>query len=217
MTAMEQLLADAGAAVREARRPFDVAAGLRRLAEDAGYVGPGSSVRRSSRARRRLSAVARWSLTQPSALDHVERLTSEIGEEGGEVTRAPLKDLDVEGAQVFACLLYLSDHPESAQFWWQLAAGAGHLRAAYCLHLHHLSLGEMREAAFWEGQLPHAPDGPGEIQSTGHGFTHAIPAPVPSGLRDELERLATDGDVGVLVCRPDRRLADRLQDLTGRR
>jgi hypothetical protein len=61
--------------------------------------------------------------------------------------------LDVEGAAVFACLLYLTGHPESAQFWWQLAAGAGHRAAAYCLHLHHLALGEMREAKHWRHQV----------------------------------------------------------------
>ncbi|MBL1093138.1 MULTISPECIES: hypothetical protein [Streptomyces] len=46
-----------------------------------------------------------------------------------------LEDLDVDGAQVFACMLSLADHPESAQFWWQFAAGAGNRAAAYCLHL----------------------------------------------------------------------------------
>lgn len=36
--AIEQLLADAGQAAHEPRRAFDVAAGLRRLARDAGYT-----------------------------------------------------------------------------------------------------------------------------------------------------------------------------------
>ncbi|MFD6750935.1 hypothetical protein ACFWDC_38360, partial [Streptomyces anthocyanicus] len=57
--------------------------------------------------------------------------------------------LDVDGALVLAYLLHLTGHPESAQFWWQLAAGAGHREAAYCLHLHHLALGEAREAWHW--------------------------------------------------------------------
>jgi hypothetical protein len=38
-------------------------------------------------------------------------------------------------------------------FWWQIAAGAEHTGAAYCLHLHHLSQGEIREAALWKRQM----------------------------------------------------------------
>lgn len=47
--AIEQLLADAGRDAHEPRRDFDVAAGLRRLARDAGYTAapPTRSFRRS--------------------------------------------------------------------------------------------------------------------------------------------------------------------------
>ncbi|MBO1418024.1 hypothetical protein, partial [Streptomyces sp. FH025] len=57
-----------------------------------------------------------------------------------------------EGALVFASLLYVTSRVEGAQFWWQFAAGAGSATAAYLLHLHHLSLGEARDAAHWRGQ-----------------------------------------------------------------
>ncbi|RGD62961.1 hypothetical protein DR950_18160 [Kitasatospora xanthocidica] len=57
-----------------------------------------------------------------------------------------------EGALVFASLLYVTNRPDSAQFWWQFAAGSGSATAAYLLHLHHLSLGETRDAAHWRGQ-----------------------------------------------------------------
>ncbi|MCX4792083.1 hypothetical protein OG369_40295 [Streptomyces sp. NBC_01221] len=143
---VEQYLAEAGPSAHEPRRAFDVAAGLHRLARDAGYVRPALQVPQSSRAHRRLTVVSRWCLTQPGAVTHIERLAAELGEDGSDANRAPLKNLDIEGAQVFACALYLADHPESALFWWQLAAGAGHGAAAYCLYLRHLGLGESREA-----------------------------------------------------------------------
>lgn len=60
-----------------------------------------------------------------------------------------------DGALVFAGLLYLTDREDAAQFWWQFAAGAGNGTAAYCLHLHHLTLGETRDAAYWRGQAAH--------------------------------------------------------------
>ena len=102
--------------------------------------------------------VCRWILNKPDAADHVDRLAQEPD-------AVTADQLDVDGALVFACLLHLTDHRESAQFWWQLAAGAGHRAAAYCLHLHHLSLGETREARLWLHEVTddvldsEAPDG----------------------------------------------------------
>lgn len=144
MTSVEELLARAGRTVREDRRAFDVGAGLRRLAEDAGYVPADRGMPTVSRARHQLRVVARWVLNHRQAARHVERLAAAIGEDGPEEGCAPLADLDVDGAQVFACMLHLAGHPESAQFWWQLAAGADHGGAAYCLYLHHLGRGRSR-------------------------------------------------------------------------
>ncbi|MFF8960840.1 hypothetical protein [Streptomyces sp. NPDC014894] len=60
--------------------------------------------------------------------------------------------IDPAGALTFACLLYLSDAAEGAQFWWQFAAGAGVATAAYCLYLHHTQCSETEMARFWFDQ-----------------------------------------------------------------
>lgn len=221
MTDMETLLTRAGTELRTRRRPFDVAAGLRRLAEDAGYVPPSTTrdVPPVSRARHQLSVVVRWALNQADAAVHVERLAQEIGEDGLDGTCAPLKDLDVDGAHVFACMLHLADHPESAQFWWQLAAGAGKGAAAYCLYLHHLGRGENPEATHWLHQLQHNLDGPDDAFVTWMGeFAVYVRRNCPPqtagqpGISAEVERLAARDDTdAVLVCRPEREIADRLQ------
>ncbi|MER5853355.1 hypothetical protein ABT126_42190 [Streptomyces sp. NPDC002012] len=222
--AIEQLLADAGQAAHEPRRAFDVAAGLRRLARDAGYTAapPDPFIPPLAHAHHQLVVVSRWCLTHSGAAVHIERLAAELGEDASSEVRAPLKDLDVDGAQVFACMLYLADHPESALFWWQLAAGAGHGVAAYCLYLRHLGLGEAREAKHWLQQLQRPSDGPDDEFMTGlDRFTlyirrHGSPNPVSTGgIEAEIERLADTSDTGGLVCRPDQQLADRLHELAG--
>jgi hypothetical protein len=53
------------------------------------------------------------------------------------------------GARVLGCALHLAGQEDGARFWWQFAAGAGDGPAAYCLRLHHLALGEDREAGLW--------------------------------------------------------------------
>lgn len=55
-------------------------------------------------------------------------------------------------AMVLACVLQLTDTDDGARFWWQYAAGAGQAAAAYCLYLHHLSLGEDDTAQWWHRQ-----------------------------------------------------------------
>lgn len=237
MSSVEERLNAAGRALRESRRPFDVSAGLRRLARDAGYtprarsaprqrprrIAPGDrDVLPGPKAGHQLSVVARWVLNQPQAADHVERLAEEIGANGTTDQCTPLKDMDVDGALVFACMLYLAGHPESASFWWGVAAGAGHRTAAYCLHLHHLELGEVKEADHWLEQLQQDDGGPDADlllvveQFAGYVRRNCPTTQVPrSGLTQEVERLATReaGDVLVL---PERELADRLQDCAGR-
>ncbi|BDM70876.1 hypothetical protein HEK616_43630 [Streptomyces nigrescens] len=239
MSGVERLLAEAGGKLHVRRRAFDVGAGLRRLAEDAGYVPPAGDVPPVSRARQQLSVVVRWVLDQPDAAVHVERLAEAIGRKGGTedgaeegagggtedctallVNEGDLEDLDVDGAQVFACMLSLADHPESAQFWWQFAAGAGNRAAAYCLHLHHLGRGEVAEAEHWIDLLQNCLDGPDDAFVQGMGlFATYVRRNCPPvrvrepGLTAEVERLATREETDdVLVCRPDRAIARRLQD-----
>ncbi|MEU6996202.1 hypothetical protein ABZ953_36830 [Streptomyces sp. NPDC046465] len=204
---METLLAQVGTELRTRRRPFDVAAGLRRLAEDAGYVRHTKEMPPVAQARRQLTAVVRGTLDQSGAAVHIERLAQEIGEDGLDGNRTPLKDLDVGGAHVFACMLHLADHPESAQFWWQLAAGAGNRTAAHCLYLHHLGRGENPEATHWLGQLQHCHDDPDDTPTT-----HPPHGAREPGITAEVARLAARDDTeAVLVCRPEREIADRLQ------
>jgi hypothetical protein len=224
VTPIDDLLADARIPTAP-RDGFDVGAALRRLAADAATTAaatPHPDTVRAAQAGQRLSVVCRWILNKPDAADHVDRLATE--------PKAPADDehLDVDGALVFACLLYLTDHRESAQFWWQLAAGAGHRAAAYCLHLHHLALGEMREARHWLHEVtddvldPDAPDGAFlatlETVATYVRKTGTSLASAPTGsLEMEVDRLATvKAGSCIIVQRPDRRLADRLHDFTRR-
>ncbi|MFD7283905.1 hypothetical protein ACFV80_44695 [Streptomyces sp. NPDC059862] len=223
MTAIDDVLATARIAITR-REGFDVGAALRRLAQDAAAASakPNPDMVRAAQAGQRLSVMCRWILNEPDAADHVDRLAQEPD--------APADDghLDVDGALVFACLLHLTDHRESAQFWWQLAAGAGHRAAAYCLHLHHLSLGESREARHWLHEVTddvldsEAPDSvflatleavATYVRKT--GLSHAS-APT-GGLEMEVDRLATSKtDSCIIVQRPDRRLADLMHDFTRR-
>lgn len=76
-----------------------------------------------------------------------------------------------EGAEVFAALLYATGREEGAEFWWRFAAGSGCGTAAYCLHLHHLKLGENDDADYWRAwsdQLVAAgrPSGPMPLRMT---------------------------------------------------
>ncbi|MFJ9588216.1 hypothetical protein [Streptomyces acidicola] len=92
-------------------RRFDVAAALRRLAADASRRTPTVEIARAAQAGQRLGVVCRWVLNEPDAAEHVDRIAE--GPDRGPLTG---EEMDVEGALVFACLLYLTGHPESAQF-----------------------------------------------------------------------------------------------------
>ena len=227
MTTIDQLLADAAPPVH--KHQFDVAAGLRRLAREAGYLLPGLETQRVPDAGQRLKAVTRWWLTSPKAAAHVDQLVTELDENAPTPLYATAP-LDVYGAQVFACLLHLTGHPESAQFWWELAAGADVRGAAYCLHLHHLSRGEEREAAHWLLQAkrerdPHTGDGAQEdIEALDDRFFktceqhihhhHDGTAAPTADLDAEVDRLARED--GGLVGHPDQQLADRLHAFASR-
>ncbi|MFE5923127.1 hypothetical protein [Streptomyces sp. NPDC056468] len=222
MTAIDELLADARIPTTR-HDGFDVGAALRRLAHEgaAAATRPAPDMARAAQAGQRLSVVCRWILNKPDAADHVDRLA----QEPDAVTE---DQLDVDGALVFACLLYLTDHRESAQFWWQLAAGAGHRAAAYCLHLHHLSIGETKEARHWLHEVTDdvldsdAPDSAFlatlEAVATYVRRTGSSRASAPTGgLEMEVDRLATAKSGScIIVQRPDRRLADLLHDFSRR-
>ncbi|MET9111859.1 hypothetical protein [Streptomyces zhihengii] len=232
-------LTQADISVREERRPFDVAAGLRRLAKEAGYLGPARTQHHSLSARHHLERIARWTVTQPGAAPHVEELTALLADNGTGETESFngwTEDVDAHGAHIFACTLYLANHPESAVFWWMFAAGAGHSGAAYLLHLHHITAGEMREAAFWRKEVvslqEHVPD---DFDGTIEEFTTELLHGLESysryasrhrrdhwnvlvedhqkRLEQRFEHLADRDDTDGLVARPDRQLPDRIHEL----
>ncbi|WP_432127486.1 hypothetical protein [Streptomyces sp. bgisy082] len=229
MSTWEERLA--GASICEPRRPFDAAEGLRRLARDAGYLPPTPAKRtESAPARRRLEAVASWGVTQAGAAAHMKNLTDIMDAPDPAFTNWAEGDLDLVGLFVFACSLYLAQHPESARFWWQAAAGAGYAAAAYCLHLQHLVDGELALADHWWWQMnvnladPEGRDFNDIEQShlveglerfAGYVGRTGEHRPVPvGGLQKEFERLADLHDDDGLLCRPDRHLANRLRELT---
>ncbi|MEV5440476.1 hypothetical protein AB0K80_31365 [Streptomyces sp. NPDC052682] len=223
MTAtLDTLLTDARIPL-STTRDFDVAAALRRLAADASRRTPTAEIARAAQAGQRLQVVCRWVLNEPDAAAHVDKIAE--GPERGPLTE---EQMDVDGALVFACLLYLTGHPESAQFWWQLAAGAGSRAAAYCLHLHHLCLGESKRAWHWFHQLTHsmadtAPPDAAFLEGleifARYVRDNGSLALAPSGrLESEVDRLAarTPGS-SVIVARPDRQLVARLEEFTAGR
>ncbi|MGW3045633.1 hypothetical protein ACWC9T_37760 [Kitasatospora sp. NPDC001159] len=83
---------------------------------------------------RDLTALAKLVINEPDAYTWMDGL----------VTR-----WEPRGGLVFGCLLDLTGQPCDAQWWWQFAAGAGNLTAAYCLYLHHIRMGELRDAEHW--------------------------------------------------------------------
>jgi hypothetical protein len=139
--------------------------------------------------------------------------------------------VDPQGALAFACLLELTGRWESAQFWWQFAAGAGNHTAAYCLYLHHMKHGEVHTAGHWFDQAALLIDQPlerepvplvqprlrGDFLQTGI-FIEFISSPEPEDpaaapeLEAAVERLpdTCDEDFGT-IARPDRYLVNDLE------
>ncbi|MFE1882784.1 hypothetical protein [Streptomyces diastatochromogenes] len=91
---------------------FEVAGVLRRLAADASQRTATVQIARAAQAGQRLNVVCRWVLNEPDAAARVGKIA-----EGPDRGPLPQEATDVDGALVFACLLYLTRHPESAQFW----------------------------------------------------------------------------------------------------
>ncbi|MDT0446684.1 hypothetical protein [Streptomyces johnsoniae] len=216
-------------AAASAASRFDVGAALRRLAADvataraAATAAADRGASEAEQARQRLRRISQWVLDQPDAADHFARLVDDPAAS----RQTAQEQLDIEGTVVFAALLYLTERLESAQFWWQLAAGAGHRTAAYCLHLLHLRLGEERESRHWlnEASQERPALAGARVVPPVEGFYQVLevfarytrrdrPAiRVPASLEAEVDRLAAcSPHDGRIVVRPDRRLAERLHD-----
>ncbi|MFE4055599.1 hypothetical protein ACFXP3_04680 [Streptomyces sp. NPDC059096] len=226
MTSTIDDLLDRAAVPTSDPRAFDVGGALRRLAADRGRVSSPPEIGRSTQAGQMLSVVSRWAITEPDAALRMSRVVEDP--DTGE--RLSAETLDADGAMVFACLLYVAGHPESAQFWWQFAAGAGSRTAAYCLHLHHRHLQEFREARHWYQQVtapvPHHHPDPLDgdfldgLEAVAryvrrHGSASCVPT---GGLEGEVHRLASRKTTRwpAIVRWPDRRLADQLCQFTAR-
>ncbi|MEU8891541.1 hypothetical protein [Streptomyces sp. NPDC048442] len=122
------------------------------------------------------------------------------------------------GARVLGCLLHLADQEEAARFWWQFAAGADDIAAAYCLFLHHLALGEEGAAELWLAQTAHP--APGEdtvaaalrILSLLKKDTRTIPDPITAVLTYMPDALAyVDDDLDLPLPKPG--FTDRIRRL----
>lgn len=225
-TTIDDVLADAAIPTTPAAT-FDIGAALRRLATDATRAAaPSTDLDRSAQATQRLATVSRWILNGPGSAPHVDRLADDP-EHSAHLLEEDA--FDVEGTLVYACLLYLTGHSESAQFWWQLAAGAVNRAAAYCLHLHHTHLGEARESRHWYHQLTGSMDDStppddafieGLEAVTRYVRRHGSDAAAPTGrLEGEGDRLASRsvGTPCVIVRLPDRHLVDRLYEFFAHR
>ncbi|WP_372405447.1 hypothetical protein [Streptomyces luteireticuli] len=209
---IDDLLADAAVPTTPVHG-FDVGVALRRLAADAArnrQTREALQGRQARKARQMLDMVSRWTVTRPEAPAQLEDLA--VGDR-----------VNVDGVLVFACLLRLTGYPDSAQFWWQLAAGAGNRIAAYCLHLHHVQRDEQSRAWLWLEQFSGTSGGHrASLPPDYYGLPekarqfireHGTTGPLTTeGLKDEIHRLAAAAS-GTIIGRPDNRLARRITDL----
>ncbi|MFJ8431145.1 hypothetical protein ACIQ9P_07565 [Kitasatospora sp. NPDC094019] len=153
-------------------------------------------------------------INEPGAWEEIESLVT---------------DWEPHGALIFGCLLDLSDRHHSATWWWQFAAGAGSHLAAYCMYLHHLRRGELRDAENWFTQTaclengtsaplaPKLPNLPGYARLASR---LAPPLPDSTGLprpdralQDAINGLPREDEAGGLLSLPTDAIADRLQEL----
>ncbi|MFH9355425.1 hypothetical protein [Kitasatospora sp. NPDC017646] len=141
---------------------------------------------------------------------------------------------EIEGFRLFGCLLHYTGHPVSAEFWWKIGAGAGDHISAWCLYLHHLGRGEIREARLWFEQAVSVDENLGlgvpapavpemadyfRIAPIAMDARIAKPSAQSGALANEVDRLVmhTGDDTDGLVPHPDRRLADRVEEFAGLR
>lgn len=93
-------------------------------------------------------------------------------------------------ALVLACVLQLTQAEDGARFWWQYAAGAGQATAAYCLYLHHLSLGEDEAARWWHRQTDDVQREPEDRPAADTGAAERITSASTTMILRVLHRLA---------------------------
>ncbi|GAA2463341.1 hypothetical protein [Streptomyces lavendulocolor] len=152
------------------------------------------------RAMKDLQALAAQLLHRDDVADRLHKLCDE--------------GIDPDGALHFACVLSLADEPTGAQFWWQFSAGAGNALAAYCLHLFHLSHGELRDADHWAHQAINLSDHyPSPLFEPATGPQPRFPS---AALREAVERLKVDEveEFGLgRVLHPDPHLAEQIEEL----
>jgi hypothetical protein len=192
---------------------YDVAAARGRIArrvaaklQEAAATGPVAAPERAAGAPRGsfhaqaahdLRVLSHLLLQDPQAARGLARLVNDSA-------------IEPDGALVFACMLYLTGRRESAQFWWQFAAGAGSERAAYCLYLHHRQRGELKDAMHWF----HQTDFDSHLTRLALGLdnTKDLRGPDPYRLLDELIgklHICRDNDYGA-VLQPDPDIAKEL-------
>jgi len=219
--------------------PPDAAAGLRQLSAAVARRRAGADpappwAAQSSEAGDGLEVLARSVISARTAAARIARLDQWLpsAPDAGEEDR----DLDcrIEGMRVFGCLLYLTGHPQSARFWWEIAGGAGDRISAYCLYFQHRQRGEAQSAGAWFQRAvrgdavparrvpaPSLPGVPGDLLQ--HCFDSA-PAP-GADLVAEVELVAEVDRLGVhdlpaagadgIVNAPGLCLVDRLREFAG--
>ncbi|MFG2823852.1 hypothetical protein ACGFX4_31055 [Kitasatospora sp. NPDC048365] len=196
--------------------PADAPAGLRRLAADAGRRAEGGQRPphwwdKREHVRDTLEKVSRLVINEPMAAGNFSRLA-----------RSDDSPIERQGARVFGCLFYLTGHPVRAQYWWRFAGGADDRTAAFCLYLHHLYRGELREAQLWYEQASRmeatGPDAANLFAAMAKIAQNA--APPTERLAQEVDLLVTTsthdhGEAGI-AAPPTERLAETLNRFAGR-
>lgn len=141
--------------LRQAREEADGARSTSRPVPPADRPLPPGTHGMMSEAARDLRTLCRTVVGQAGAL---HQMSAFLGR------RVPEPD----GARVLGCVLSLAAREDGARFWWQFAAGAGDAAACYCLYLHHLALGELREAEWWQQQTCSGVDLPEAVRHPVH-------------------------------------------------
>ncbi|MFE5586165.1 hypothetical protein [Kitasatospora sp. NPDC056531] len=230
---------------------FDIPAALRRISSDVAGIrarrqAPLGWWAEQSLARACLDDLARTAAGQAGLAHIAEFAVDEDLVDGESQLRyeglAPAQlDQEIEAFRIYRCLLHLVGHSASAQFWWQLGAGAGDQTSAHILFLFHLGRGELALAKLWferavEGEAdpeagipaPSVPDVDDYFRSAPVLIDGGRPedAPSPDVLADEVSRLVARADDSAddsadstdgIVTRPSRRLADRIEEMAGLR
>lgn len=185
---------------------YDVPAAHARLMASAACpypVAEPSGMAAGEDAGRQLEALCASVVLDPRASRNIALLAADRG-------------LTTTGAMAFGCLLYLVGE-EAAGFWWEFAAGAGELEAAYLLMLDHKRRAELRDEALWRDRLTTALESRPKERPTGPRWEEQpeLSARVRRGLRKvagcaERHEHEDLGDIWV----PTPRLAKALLALT---